>query len=63
MSEAYQIQCIRTVIHNLLAEEEVLREIDGGRFGPDFIKALDGLYAARRFLELALEQAMGEVAS
>lgn len=54
--DAMELDSIRHVVSHLEGLEETLAALDADRFGPDFAKARDMAYAARRYLEIELTQ-------
>ena len=54
--DSFEIDSIKHVVSHLQGLEETLTGMDAGQFGPDFTKACEAAYAARRYLEIELTQ-------
>lgn len=54
--EAWEIESVQYTVSQIESLEEILKELDGDHFGPDFAKACEMAYATRRYLEIELTQ-------
>lgn len=57
---AWEIESVQYTVSQLESLEEILKQMDGEHFGPDFAKACEMVYATRRYLEIELTQYVGD---